>query len=223
MAARQPAAVAAASRFASPAGLDAPPDAVARAAWHYYEQGLTQQAVAERMGVTRARIIAWLAAARDAGIVDVRIDAKTARQVALEEQLRARFRLAYVDVVPTPTMPSATPLLVGHAVAALLAGAVRDGTSVAVGWGATLHAAVRALGLQPRTGVSVVALLGGTTHSRSMTPPAVARRLADAFAAECFQLTAPLVVADARIRGVLWREPSLQCCASGRARPISRS
>jgi DNA-binding transcriptional regulator LsrR (DeoR family) len=162
------------------------------------------------MDVTRARVIAWLAAARDAGIVNVRIAARTTRQVDLESALCRRYGIAHAEVVPAPTAPSATAALVGHAAGALLADAVRDRMTVAVGWGATLHAAVRALGTQVRDGVAVVALLGGTTHSRAMTPPAVARRLADAFAAECFQLTAPLVVADDRMRRVLWTEPPLR-------------
>ena len=188
----------------------ASPDAVARAAWHYYVQGLTQQDVALRMGVTRARIIEWLAAARDAGIVRVRIDAKTAHGAALEAALCRRYALARADVVPAPVATSSVAALVGHAAGALLADTVTDRTTVAVGWGATLHASVRTLGAQPRAGVSVVALLGGTTHSRAMTPPAVARRVADAFQAECFQLTAPLVVADDLMRRTLWREPPLR-------------
>jgi DNA-binding transcriptional regulator LsrR (DeoR family) len=193
-----------------PAAADAPADAVARAAWLYYVHGLTQQAVADQLGVTRARIIAWLAAARDAGIVNVRIDAKTRRQATLESALCGRYRLQRAEVVPSPSAPAATAALVGHAAGAFLADAVVDGTTAAVGWGATLHAAVRALGTQPRARVAVVALLGGPTHSRAMTPPAVARRLADAFAAECFQLTAPLVVASDAMRIALWNEPPLR-------------
>ena len=81
--------------------------------------------------------------------------------------------------------------------------------ALGVGWGATLHMSLKAIGVQPLARVSVVSLLGATTLSRTITPPAVARRMADAFGAECYQLTAPLVVADPHLRDALWAEPGL--------------
>ena len=47
------------------------------------------------------------------------------------------------------------------------------------------------------------------THSRAVNPSAVARRIADALGADCFQLTAPLMVADGAMRDALWAEPGL--------------
>jgi DNA-binding transcriptional regulator LsrR (DeoR family) len=82
--------------------------------------------------------------------------------------------------------------------------------TVGVGWGATLQMALKAIGAQPVERLAVVSLLGGTTHSQAMTPPAVARRMADAFGADCYQLTAPLVVADEAMRDTLWSEPALR-------------
>src|SRR5215213_8200533 len=113
-----------------PVRHEAPADEVARAAWLYYVQGLTQQEVASRLDVTRARVIGWLAAARDAGIVNVRIAAKTARQLTLESGLCRRYGIERAEVVPAPTASSATAALVGHAVGAFLADAVRDRMTV---------------------------------------------------------------------------------------------
>jgi DNA-binding transcriptional regulator LsrR (DeoR family) len=48
------------------------------------------------------------------------------------------------------------------------------------------------------------------THSRAVNPSAVARRLADLFDADCYQLTAPVFVASAGTRAALWREPGLR-------------
>ena len=58
--------------------------------------------------------------------------------------------------------------------------------------------------------LSVVSLLGGMTHSRAVNPSAVARRIADAFGADCYQLTAPVMVADEAMRDALWSEPGLR-------------
>jgi DNA-binding transcriptional regulator LsrR (DeoR family) len=155
-------------------------------------------------------VIALLAGAREQGIVRVHIDAKSRSQLALEQALCTRFGLAQAIVVPKPASETQVANVVGHAAGAYLGEHVRDGMTLGVGWGATLQMALKSIGGERRTGVSVVSLLGGMTHSRAVTPPAVARRIADAFGADCYQLTAPLMVTDERVRDALWAEPALR-------------
>jgi DNA-binding transcriptional regulator LsrR (DeoR family) len=189
---------------------DASREAIVRAAWLYYTEGMTQDRIARDLGVTRARVIAWLAQAREQGLVAVRIAGKGDVQARLEQALRARYGLAHAVVVPAAAHPAHATTLVGHAAGSWLSERMRDGVSVGIGWGATLHASLRAIRGRPLRGASIVSLLGATTRSRTVTPPAVARRMADAFGAECYQLTAPLVVADPALRRLLWREPGLR-------------
>ena len=59
------------------------PDLSVRAAWLYYIEGLTQEEVANAMGVSRAKVIRLLAGARDHGIVHIQIEAKGSEQLAL--------------------------------------------------------------------------------------------------------------------------------------------
>ena len=58
-----------------------------RAAWLYHIEGLTQEQIARAMKISRAKVIRLLAAARDSGVVRIRIDAKAGEQVALERRL----------------------------------------------------------------------------------------------------------------------------------------
>jgi DNA-binding transcriptional regulator LsrR (DeoR family) len=185
-------------------------DAKVRAAWLYYVEGLTQEQIAETLGLNRIKIIRMLAAARTEGLIKIRIDGRAAQQVALERGLIARFGLAEAVVVPRARDPDSTAALVGYAAGTWLSDRLRDKISVAVGWGQTLNLALR--GMQPRQieGMSVVSLLGGLTHSRSINPSAVARRVADLFGADCFQLTAPVFVTNPQTREALWREPTLR-------------
>jgi DNA-binding transcriptional regulator LsrR (DeoR family) len=188
----------------------APADPIVRAAWLYYEEGLTQATIARLMGVSRGRVIALLASARDQGVVQVHIAAQSRAQGDLEAALRERFGLAEAVVVPSPVDEAQVAAMVGHAVGEYVSRELRDGMTLGVGWGATLHMAQKSIASQPRTGVSVMSLLGSTTHSRAINPPAVARRMADAFRAECYQLTAPLFVSDEPVRDALWNEPALR-------------
>lgn len=185
-------------------------DAKVRAAWLYYVEGLTQEQIAEALGLSRVKVIRMLAAARNDGLVKIRIDARSARQAGLERGLVTTLGLQEAVVVPAARDPASVSSLVGYAAGLWLSDRIVDGMSLAVGWGRTLSQALR--GIQPRQieAMSVVSLLGGLTHSRSINPSAVARRVADLFGADCFQLTAPVFVSNAELRDALWREPTLR-------------
>lgn len=186
------------------------PDLRVRAAWLYYVEALTQEQIARFLEVSRAKVIRLLAAARDGGIVRIRIEGRAREQVALERGLVATFGLADAMVVPAPADEADIATVVGHAAGTYLSDQVEDGMSIGVGWGATLHMSLKALGSQAFERLSVISLLGGMTHSRAVNPSAVARRIADAFGADCYQLTAPVIVANPRVRRALWSEPGLR-------------
>jgi DNA-binding transcriptional regulator LsrR (DeoR family) len=194
----------------APRELAASPDLRVRAAWLYYVEGMTQEQIARFMNISRAKVIRLLASARDSGIVRIRIEDRASEQIALERQLVAAFGLADAIVVPAPADEAEITTVVGHAAGTYLTDQVKDGMSLGVGWGATLHMSLKALGGQPCQRLSVVSLLGGMTHSRAVNPSAVARRIADAFGADCYQLTAPVMVADESVRAALWSEPGLR-------------
>lgn len=185
-------------------------DAKVRAAWLYYVEGLTQEQIAEALGLSRIKVIRMLAAARSEGLVKIRIDARSARQAGLERGLVTTLGLEEAVVVPANQDSANISAMVGYAAGLWLSDRLTDGTALAVGWGRTLNQALR--GIQPRQleGMSVVSLLGGLTHSRSINPSAVARRVADMFGADCFQLTAPVFVSDPALRDALWQEPTLR-------------
>jgi DNA-binding transcriptional regulator LsrR (DeoR family) len=188
----------------------ASPDLRVRAAWLYYVEDMTQEQIARFMNISRAKVIRLLASARDNGIVRIRIEDRASEQIALERQLVAAFGLADAVVVPAPADEADITTVVGHAAGTYLTDQLKDGMSIGVGWGATLHMSLKALGGQPCQRLSVVSLLGGMTHSRAVNPSAVARRIADAFGADCYQLTAPVMVADESVRAALWSEPGLR-------------
>jgi len=120
-------------------------DLSVRAAWLYYIEGLTQEDVAIAMGVSRAKVIRLLSAAREHGIAHIQINAKGSEQLALERRLMAAFMLSEAVVAPAPTDPSAVAAVVGHATGAYLADNLRHGMSLGVGWGATLSLSLKAL------------------------------------------------------------------------------
>ena len=185
-------------------------DMKVRAAWMYYIEGLTQEQIAQELETSRIKVNRLLSFARNDGTVRINIDAKSAAQVSLERRLAVAFDLKTVIVVPTPTTVEALPDVIGYAAGVWLSDVMQDGVSLAVGWGSTLNMAVRGITPRKLEGASVISLLGGMTHSRAVNPSAVARRMADVFSADCYQLTAPVFVSGKTMRDTLLLEPTLQ-------------
>ncbi|MEN3187059.1 MAG: sigma factor-like helix-turn-helix DNA-binding protein, partial [Atribacterota bacterium] len=67
----------------------------------YYEEGLTQEAIAQRTGFSRSRIQRLLEAARREGIVEIRLVSPSVSFVELERALEQRFGLKKAIVVPS--------------------------------------------------------------------------------------------------------------------------
>jgi DNA-binding transcriptional regulator LsrR (DeoR family) len=177
-----------------------------RAAWLYYVEGLTQDQIARRLGLNRIRVNRILAQAREAGIVQIRINGRLTECVALEARLADRFNLTRAVVVPTPEdsdlIPQAIALEAGHA----LSEAIRPGLSVGIGWGRTLRLSLRSVESRPVPGLSIISLLGGLTRGSVLNAYETAFHLADLFSAECYYIAAPVFADTGEIRDLLMRQ-----------------
>ena len=67
--------------------LATPDEQRARVAWLYYAESMTQVQIARLLRISRAKVIALLAAARDSGLVRVRIDFSGG---VIDQELRIR-------------------------------------------------------------------------------------------------------------------------------------
>ena len=76
-------------------------DLVVRAAWLYYEDGLTQAQIATRLFVSRQTVGRLLESARQHGIVRIELDAQYLAAMDLATQVREKFGLRDAVVVPT--------------------------------------------------------------------------------------------------------------------------
>jgi deoxyribonucleoside regulator len=163
----------------------------------YYELGETQNAIAERLGVTRPQVSRLLKRARAEGIVEIRIVDRTAADSPVVEILRERFGLAAIHVAPTVDGPEdLSRRMVGRLGAQVLRGAVRDGDIVGIGDGASVSAVAEALedGATP-VAATIVPLAGGYWSPGPERDPF--RRVADAFGALPHGLMAPGLLDDA--------------------------
>ena len=175
----------------------------ARACWYYYIGAMTQQEIADRLGLTRLKVNKILGQARQDGLVSIEIKLPLAKCVALEEKLKARFALDAVSVVPTMPDPDTLQQVIGEAAGAMLSPLLEDGAGLGVGWGRTLRAAARALRPRRFSRSWVTSLMGGMTRGAGTNTFEVATEFARLIGAECYYVAAPIYCPSIESRSTL--------------------
>jgi len=181
-----------------------------RVAWLYYVEGLTQDAIAAQLGMTRIRVQRLLAQARDEGLVRITITDPIAETIALAAELKRLFGLNDALVTPAPVDPAYIRRFIGHAAAEYLADCLHDGMSLGVGWGMTLEETARALPSRLLDRFSVVSLMGGLTRSSALNPHEIAWQLARTLCGECFYLAAPTYADSLMARDAILGESAIR-------------
>jgi DNA-binding transcriptional regulator LsrR (DeoR family) len=185
------------------------PELLAKAARLYFLEDRSQDDVAAVLGTTRSNVSRMLKQARDLGIVDIRIVDPAGRDHELERALRERFGL--VDARVLQAAPEADVLSgVGRLAARWLEETLRDGQVVALSWGQTLQAMVRAVDGLARRDVEVVQLVGGLSALDSArTGQEVVHELSDRMGARLRYLHAPALLGSAEALTMMLREPEI--------------
>ena len=183
---------------------------MARAAWHYYVEGLTQEKIAERLNVGRVKVHRLISAAREEGVVQIRIRDSVAQCVHLEKELKQRFNLGTAIVVPAAADSTNTAKLIGYAAGTYLANNINQDDVIALGWGRTLKFAIDHL--EPRTiaGTEVVSLLGGLARAQTLNPAECAWELAEKIGADCYLLPVPVFADRPDQREIFMSQRSVQ-------------
>lgn len=73
---------------------------LARIAWFYYHDGLTQGEIGQRLGLTRLKVSRLLEKGRQSGVIRVQINSRYEGCLDLENTLLQRFELQQVRVLP---------------------------------------------------------------------------------------------------------------------------
>ena len=184
-------------------------DQLAKAAQLYFVDQRSQQDIAELLGTTRSNVSRMLKAARQQGVVEIRITHPVRRDLHLEELLRHRFGLADARVLAFGAGGGAVDQ-VGVLAARWLGDHLVDGQVVALSWGSTLRAVVRAVTPDQPRDVEIVQLVGGLSAvSSNLTGQELVRELAARLGARYRYLHAPAILDHEEVLAGLLGEPSV--------------
>jgi DNA-binding transcriptional regulator LsrR (DeoR family) len=181
-----------------------------KAARLYYEEGRSQHQIAATLEVSRSSVSRMLTAARERGIVRIRIHDPTGRDLDLETELTARFGLRDCRVAETHAGDRPLPR-VGDLGARWLLDNVHAGNQIGVSWGRSVQAVVQHIPDEGGLDVEVLPLVGGLSAVDSaITGEELVRDLAGRVGGRFQRLHAPALLTSKAGRDVLLAEPSVQ-------------
>lgn len=178
---------------------------LARIASLYYEEGLTQQRISEELGYSRSAISRFLTAAREAGVVEIRVHHPLQRDLELEATLRREYDLECVRVLQGYNWEYDRMLShLGALGAQFVEERVRDGMLLGVSWGTAVYEVSSALRPPYLPNLTVIQMIGAL----GMPDPEIdgielARSYARSFGGRYRILPAPAIVESQQVRAAM--------------------
>jgi len=176
---------------------------MARICWYYFKEGQTQEAIAQRLGLTRKRVNRTLNDARASGFVQISINSPMGPCIELEAALVAAFGLRRAIVVPSPEAGVDVRTVVGAAAGQYVSEHLPEAASLGITWGGTINAAAQSVLRRQGKKNTVVLMCGGLAKSTRINPYDNAAIFARALDALCYYVTAPMYAETAELRDAL--------------------
>jgi DNA-binding transcriptional regulator LsrR (DeoR family) len=185
-------------------------DLLARIAWLYYIEDLTQKEIARRFHMSRVKVTRLLKQARQRGLVEIRIANVRTSHLPLERSLRVEFDLADAMVIPTPVRQEDLRPALAEAAAVYLNRILRPGVSVGLGMGRTLAEIPNYIEPQENGTCHFIEMVGGIGRGLSFDSYKVSSLLADRCGGEVEHFYTPVIVETAAARRALLRDPQIK-------------
>ena len=174
-----------------------------KAAWYYYFENMTQQAIAERLSISRMRVIKLLEAARQTGVIQFRLRSDGVGVMHQSQQLMDKYNLRDVFLIPEVTPGETHPNeSIARAGAMYIADRLGDNACVSVGYGDTISRTLNHLATMVQDPVTCISLTGGVSNYLPNTRSNV-------FNAKLYLMPAPLLASSAEMASAMREESSV--------------
>lgn len=181
-----------------------------RAAWMYFIEQMTQNEIADVLGVGRITVVRMLAEARARNEVKIAIESELSEIVRLERGLENAFGLQQAIVAPLSSAEADPIPVIAARTGAFLSEVMRPGMRVGVGWGRTLFSTLSFINPKSLPDFKVISLLGGVGVARQINPAEFAWRFAQAFQGDGYLIPTPAVVDSVATKQALVERCGLQ-------------
>lgn len=136
----------------------------------YYQFDLSQQKIAEKLGISRPSVSRMLQQAKEQGVVVIKILDQTESTEKLANMVKGTFNLKHCIVIPIPEHnDEVIKAELGKAAAHYIGEIVQNGDIIGATWGTTLFEVAQNVKPKNVKGVTVVQLNGGVSYSETNT------------------------------------------------------
>lgn len=170
----------------------------------YYIEGLTQSEIAQRLGLSTAKVNRLLQQAREQGYINITIRTPFQHLFDLEARLKAVFSLQEAIVIPAVGESTSSLLnIVGTVASSFLLEHMHDGEVIGIGGGTAVHAVVQSIEPSRAYQVKVVPVFGAIQGDMTLDVNYLATQLAARLSGTAYQLHAPAFVSNGDERKLL--------------------
>lgn len=181
---------------------------VIEVAWLYYQEGLNQKEIADRLDISRATVVNYLQEAREKGMIRISLasPAFTTHRAAVD--LVNAFGLTAAYVLPDEDLDvEETFYRVVRGAAAWLPELLEPGDRLGVAWGKTIYDMAEATEKTRIDDLAVLQLVGSMATPYGFTAEACSTRLGQRLGAQIYNLHAPAVLSRPELAQELRDEP----------------
>ena len=185
---------------------------IIKAAKLYYYGNMSQEEIAQVMGISRPKVSRLLTEGRQLNIVQIVIQDPGTSIASNEEKSKSHYKLDLVKIVPTQHSSAATMTLIGRAASAFLNENIQEDSCIGITWGNTINTFVHEFrAKRPMPKATVVQLVGGLySHSMSFDVRDVAKDMARKLECQYSILQSPMLVHNPKLRDMFMEEPSVK-------------
>ncbi|OIP87354.1 MAG: transcriptional regulator [Rhodobacterales bacterium CG2_30_65_12] len=181
---------------------------VIEVAWMYYQDGLNQKEIADRLDISRATVVNYLQEAREKGMIRITLAAPAFTTHRAAADLVKKFGLTAAYVVPDEGADEEeTFSRVVRGAAAWLPELLTAGDRLGVAWGKTIYDMAEATEKTRIEDFAVLQLVGSMATPYGFTAEACSTRLAQRLGAKVYNLHAPAVLTNRKLAEELRQEP----------------
>ncbi|SEP78906.1 DNA-binding transcriptional regulator LsrR, DeoR family [Virgibacillus subterraneus] len=178
----------------------------------YYHEGLNQQEIAKKHGISRPQVSRMISAAKTEGIVEVNVRNPFSNEMTIEKELMKRFQLNNVIVVDSTDVdnrPSDTPFAIAGAI--YLEGVIKRGGAVGVMAGKSIASVVSEINETQQSDTHFVPLIGGWgLNDTNWHANTCVTQLSRKTKGDCWVLHAPAMVSSDKLYRNLMDEPQIK-------------
>lgn len=133
-------------------------------AYYYYFEEMTQQGIADKLAVSRIKVIKLLEKARQTGIIQFRLRKNPEFHIQYEQELIKKYNLKDVFIVPAPTSFEKTNSNVAKAASLYLSDRIKEHDLINIGYGDTSKHLLNNLATLAEKPLTCISLTGGVSY-----------------------------------------------------------